>query len=74
MFLKKKKKQKHSSVLGIVCPLVCCGTCEVWCGHKGGQMLYPRKSCILPTSELKLIFSPPASQILQGNNKISLGL
>lgn len=61
-------------MLGIVCPLVCCSACEVWHGHKGEQMLYPGKSSILPTSKLKLRFSPPASQILQEDNKISLGL
>lgn len=38
--------KKHNSVLGIVCPLVCCTTCEVWCGRKGEQMLYPGKSSI----------------------------
>lgn len=57
-------------MLGIVCPLVC----EVWCGHKGQRMLYSGKSCILPTSKLKLRLSPPASQILQEDNKVSLGL
>lgn len=57
-------------MLGIVCPLVC----EVWCGHKGQRMLYSGKSCILSTSKLKLRLSPPASQILQEDNKVSLGL
>lgn len=42
--------------------------------REGGQMFYPGELCILPTSKLKLSVFPPASQILQEDNKISLSL
>lgn len=62
---------KHSSVFRIICPLVCCGTCEVWHGQTD---VISWKVMYFTYLKTEAEISPPASQILQEDNKISLGL